>query len=64
MFEWLREKRLSRNMTQEQLAKEVGISRTMITELENGNAKPSVKTAKAIAKVLDFSWTLFFDKEE
>lgn len=64
MFEWLKEKRLSRNMTQEQLAKEVGISRTMITELENGNAKPSVKTAKAIAKVLDFSWTLFFDKEE
>ena len=50
-------------MTQEQLAKMVGISRTMITEIENGNANPSVKVAKKIAAVLGFDWTSFFEDE-
>ncbi|MGI6562440.1 MAG: helix-turn-helix transcriptional regulator [Clostridia bacterium] len=39
-------------MTQEQLAKAAGISRTMITEIENGNANPSVEVAKKIAAVV------------
>jgi putative transcriptional regulator len=52
---WLKELRnKSNNMTQEQLAKKVGISRTMITEIENGNANPSVDVAKKIAAVLEF----------
>jgi len=51
-------------MTQEQLAKKVGISRTMITEIENGNANPSVDVAKKIAAVLEFPWTKFYDDDE
>ena len=63
MRHWLKELRSeSRNMTQEQLAKMVGISRTMITEIENGNANPSVKVAKKIAAVLDFNWTKFYEE--
>lgn len=50
-------------MTQQKLAYECGISRTMITEIENGNATPSVETAKSIAKVLGFDWTRFFENE-
>ena len=62
---WLKELRnKSRNMTQEQLAKKVGISRTMITEIENGNADPSVRVAKKIAAVLGFDWTLFYQDED
>jgi putative transcriptional regulator len=35
----------------------------MITEVENGNANPSVEVAKKIAAVLGFNWTLFFEDE-
>lgn len=62
---WLKELRnKSRNMTQEQLAKKVGISRTMITEIENGNADPSVRVAKKIAAVMGFHWTRFYEDED
>lgn len=63
MRSWLKELRHKSNLTQEQLAKMVGISRTMITEIENGNANPSVKVAKKIAAVLGFDWTRFFEDE-
>lgn len=59
---WLKNIRQgSSNMTQKQLAEHAGISRTMITEIENGNANPSVDVAKRIAAVLGFDWTLFFE---
>jgi len=62
--QWLKELRQrSNNLTQEQLAKMVGISRTMITEIENGNANPSVEVAKKIATVLGFDWVRFFEDE-
>jgi len=55
---------MSKNVTQEKLAKQVGISRTMIIEIENGKANPSVDVAKRIADVLGFDWTLFFEDDE
>ena len=62
---WLKKLRHeSHNLTQEQLAKMVGISRTMITEIENGNANPSVEVAKKIASVLGFDWTRFYEDED
>jgi putative transcriptional regulator len=62
---WLKKLRHeSHNLTQEQLAKMVGISRTMITEIENGNANPSVEVAKKIASVLGFNWTRFYEDED
>ena len=63
MRSWLKELRHKSHLTQEQLAKMVGISRTMVTEIENGNANPSVKVAKKIAAVLGFDWTRFFEDE-
>ena len=62
MRSWLKKLRHESNLTQEQLAKMAGISRTMITEIENGNANPSVKVAKKIAAVLGFDWTRFYDE--
>lgn len=65
MRHWLKELRCkSNNLTQEQLAKQAGISRTMITEIENGNANPSVEVAKKIAAVLGIDWTRFFEDED
>lgn len=64
MRNWLKTiRRESNNLTQEQVAKMAGISRTMVTEIENGKANPSVDVAKRIAAVLGFDWTLFFDDE-
>jgi DNA-binding XRE family transcriptional regulator len=64
MRHWLKELRKeSSDMTQKELAKKVGISRTMITEVENGNANPSVKVAKRIAAVLGFDWTRFYEDD-
>ena len=60
---WMKKLRREHNMTQEQLAKAVGISRTMITEIENGNANPSVAGAKKIAAVLGFNWVKFFEDD-
>jgi len=51
-------------MTQKELAARVGISRTMITEIENGNANPSVDVAKKIAAVLGFEWTRFYEDDQ
>ena len=63
LFDVAKELRHKSHLTQEQLAKMVGISRTMVTEIENGNANPSVKVAKKIAAVLGFDWTRFFEDE-
>jgi len=61
---WMKKLRREHNMTQEQLAKAVGVSRTTITEIENGNANPSVAVAKKIAAVLGFNWVKFFEFED
>lgn len=41
------------NLTQEDLAERVGISRTMISKIESNKAKPSLITLQKIAKALD-----------
>lgn len=60
MFD-LKSLRESKGYTQEALADAVGKTRTLITNIENGISKPSVNTAKTIAKILDFNWILFFE---
>jgi putative transcriptional regulator len=47
--------------TQEDIATDAGISRVLYTLIETGARNPSVTTAKKIAAVLGFTWTLFFD---
>ena len=62
MRTWLKNLRLSKNITQEKLAEMVGVHTSMINKIELGNRTPSVKTAKDIADVLGFDWILFFEK--
>ena len=45
----------SRNMTQEQLANEVGVVVTHISHIETGNSVPSLKTLIDIINALDCS---------
>ncbi|MGW8754534.1 helix-turn-helix transcriptional regulator [Bacillus wiedmannii] len=58
---WLLKKRKHREKTQDYVACEAKISRSMYAMIESGERNPSVYVAKNIAKVLNFDWTLFFE---
>lgn len=63
MRSWLKELREQKAYTQEEVAKKAGIERTTYASIEQGRRNPSVSKAMRIASVLDFDWTLFFDKK-
>lgn len=46
------EARLEKNMTQEELATEAGVTQNTITRLESGTTNPTLGTASRIAKAL------------
>lgn len=58
----LKEKREQAHLTQQQLANQIGIARQAISKFELGTARPTVENAKAIAKILQFDWTEFYEK--
>lgn len=51
------------SMTQQEVANKAKINRAFYTQIETGERNPSVLTAKKIATVLGFNWTLFFEYE-
>ena len=51
-------KRVSMGLTQTQLAKEAGISRTNITNYESGAFMPSVAVLARLAEILEFDGNL------
>ena len=57
----IKELRIAKGLTQEQLANKCGIQRTTITMIELGVNKPSVELAKKLGKVLDIDWTKFYE---
>lgn len=62
MRTWLISIRETRGYTQPFVANKSGLSQGYYCDIENGKrgAKLPVKTAKAIATVLEFDWTLFY----
>ena len=60
----LKEKRLGRGMTQEQLALEIGVDQSQIARYEAQERIPRPAIAQKIAAVLGFSWTEFYEKGE
>ncbi|MBC8610338.1 anaerobic benzoate catabolism transcriptional regulator [uncultured Ruminococcus sp.] len=50
----IREKRLAKNMTQQELADRVQITQSMLCQIERGSKIPTILLAWEIAKVLDF----------
>ena len=57
----LKELRIAKGLTQEQLANECGVQRTTITMIENGENKPSVPLAQKLGQVLEVDWKGFFE---
>ena len=57
----LKEMRIAKGLTQEQLANECGVQRTTITMIETGENKPSVPLAQKLGQVLEVDWKGFFE---
>lgn len=57
----LKKARTEKGMTQKQLAEAVGVVRQTISNIECGLTLPSITNAQAIAQVLGFDWTNFFN---
>lgn len=51
----LKEIRKQRNLTQAALAQEINISRSYLSDIENGNKNPSIKTIENLAQKLNVS---------
>ena len=57
----LKELRIAKGLTQEQLANECGVQRTTITMIELGENKPSVELAKKLGVIFEVDWKGFFE---
>src|SRR5919197_4327113 len=59
--ERIRQERISRGVSLRALAAEVGVSASMISQIENGKSQPSVSTLYAITSALGISIQEVFD---
>lgn len=51
----IREYRIMRNITQEELAELLNITPRQVQRIESGQSRPSLKTLKLIIKILEIS---------
>lgn len=68
MRTWLKTIRDREGLTQKMISTSIDMSQSHYSEIENGEANPSIKTAKVLAKALNFSrhgvsWTKFYETE-
>ncbi|NLU53429.1 MAG: helix-turn-helix transcriptional regulator [Clostridiaceae bacterium] len=63
MRQWLKDLRQKMALSQSEVATKIGITQQQYSFIENGNRTPSVETAQAIANVLGFPWTRFFEPD-
>ena len=64
MRTWLKDLRVEKGLTQQEVANTANVDVTMISKIELGERQPSVKVAKKIAAVMGFKWTRFFEDED
>lgn len=60
---WLIGIRKARGMSQKAVADAVGIAQPSYWQYESGDSTPRPATAKKIAKLLGFDWTLFYEEK-
>lgn len=54
----MRDKRIEKGLTQQEVADSVGISRNFLSDIENGRYNPSFKTAIKLANFLEMDLNL------
>lgn len=60
--DWLIAIREKKGMSQKYVSEQVGVAQPSYCNIEKGKTDPAVSTAKAIACVLGFDWTRFYDE--
>lgn len=60
---WLINKRLERNLDQQDVAELIGTTQQFYNYVENGKRRPCPEIAIKIGKVLDLEWTKFYEKK-
>ena len=60
----LKELRMTKMITQKQLADIVGVERATIGNIENKVSQPSIKTAMALGKYFNVDWRGFFEETD
>ena len=65
MDSWIKDLRMEKGMTQEQVARQVGIARTYYTIIENNRParSPTVHVVQRIADVLGFPWERYYNEK-
>lgn len=61
---WLIAIREEKKLSQKYVSGQIGVTQPSYSNIENGKKNPSVSTAKAIAAVLGFDWTRFYDEPD
>ncbi len=64
LSKFIQQQRSKRNMTQEYLASELGISRPTYLQIERGERELTISEAKKLAALFDMSLENFLDKKE
>lgn len=59
----IKEKRENKNLTQEEVAKAIGITRSYLCDIENGRYNPSLKTSIKIATYLEIDLNSLLNME-
>jgi transcriptional regulator with XRE-family HTH domain len=57
---WLKELLRDKQLTHQKVADAVSVDRAYITQIINGNRRPSPDVAQKLGKELNFDWTIFF----
>jgi len=60
----LRSLRKGKHLSGVELAKKIGVSRSLISQIERGSAGPSIEVLRRISTALDVPMGTFFEKEE
>lgn len=58
--QWLEDLLQSKSLTHQKVADMVSVDRVYITQIINGNRRPSPEVAQKLGKALKFDWTIFF----
>lgn len=63
MRQWLKNRRVEKNLTMKEVAERAGTSECFYSQIESGSRNPSVKVAKQLGEVLDVGWDKFFEEQ-
>lgn len=63
-MDWLKELRIEKQLTHDDVAEQAGMTRAYYSMIENGVRTPSPSYAIRLGEILGFNWTRFYTDPE